>query len=280
MEASALRFWKDGGRVALWGRWIVDTGHPDFHTAIHPPLLLATGRATSSDETTTTVIGRPYLVGQRWADGLGMIDHLLEEADKIPLHSLRAEAHHTIMPKAFTGVYWMSYVVRPPSARSNPSDRLMVTFHFTVRTGVVVQIVNSGDAVSVQIAMNGNINKRAPLPPRHDRSISRDELKAADSRAGDLYLGKEIERGGLSLGVGAALLARSVLTDRYDAPSAHSAHDSEIIHVPVTSLSGNTPYSVDDGQPFPIYGQLTLTWERGAPEGRRWDPALGSLSHH
>jgi len=87
-----------GDRVAVWGRWIVDTGHPDFHTEIHPPLLLATARATSSEETTTTVIGRPYLVSQRWPGGpgnlesLGMIDHLLEEADKIPLHSLRAEA--------------------------------------------------------------------------------------------------------------------------------------------------------------------------------------------
>ena len=253
-----------GDRVAVWGRWIVDTGHPDFHTEIHPPLLLVTGRATSTDETTTTVIGRAYLVSQTWPGGLGMIDHLLEEADKIPTRSVRAEAHPAIMPKAFTGTYLMIYTVRAPSARTSPLDQLMVSFHFTVRTGVVVQVANSGDAVTVAIAMNGNTNKRAPLPTRHDWTVTRQELKAADSRAGDLYLGKEIERGGLSLGIGAALLARGVLSDRYDAPVPRSAHDHEMTRVPVKSLSGNTPFSVDDGQPFPIYGTLILSWQRGA----------------
>jgi hypothetical protein len=264
-----------GDRVAVWGRWIVDTGHPDFHTEIHPPLLLVTGRTTSPNETTTTVVARPYLVGQRWPGGpdnllsLGMIDHLLEEADKIPLHSVRAEAHPTIMAKAFTGLHMMSYTVRPPSPRrpgrtaAEVADRLMVRFHFTVRTGVAVQVVNSGDAVTVTIVMNGNLNTRAPLPPRHDVSVSREDLKRMDPRAGELYLAKETASGIESLGIGARLLARGVLTDRYDAPYAHSVHDSEIISVPLDSLSGNTPFSVDDSQPFPIYGQLTLTWERG-----------------
>ena len=260
---------KTGDRVVVFGRWIVDTGHPDFHTEIHPPLLLAVARAASDQETTTTVIGRPYLVSQRWPGGpgglasLGMIDHLLEEADKVPLNSTRAEAHPTILPKAFTGVHALSYTVRPPSPRNSPSDRLIATFHFTVRTGVAVQVVNAGDAVSVVIAMNGNTTTRGDLPAKHDLVVDRDGLKKMDSRAGDLYLGKEIERGALSLGVGAALLARGVLTDRYDAPVAHSVHDTEVVKVPVNTLRGNTPFSVDDGQPFPIYGQLTLTWERG-----------------
>jgi hypothetical protein len=260
---------RHGDRVAVWGRWIVDTGHPDFHTEIHPPLLLATARAPSSEETTTTVIGRPYLVSQRWPGGpgnlssLGVIDHLLEEADKVPLNSFQAEAHPVILPKAFTGLHTMSYTVRPPSARNSPADRLMVTFHFTVRSGVAVQVVNSGDSVSVYVVMNGNVNQRATLPTRHDLVIDRAALKKMDSRAGNLYLGKEVESGLESAGIGAALLAKGVLTDRYDAPVARSVHDDEVVHVPVTSLSGNTPFSVDDGQPFPIYGQLTLTWERG-----------------
>src|SRR5215475_2556742 len=43
----------DGDRVAVFGRWIVDCGHGDndqgvsgFHTEIHPPLLVASGRQT------------------------------------------------------------------------------------------------------------------------------------------------------------------------------------------------------------------------------------------
>lgn len=260
---------KTGDRVAVFGRWIVDTGHPDFHTEIHPPLLIAAAHATSDQETTTTVIGRPYLVSQRWPGGpgnlasLGMIDHLLEEADKVPYSSGRAEAHPIILPKAFTGVHAMSYTVRPPTARNSPSDRLIATFHFTVRSGVVVQVARAGDAVNVVVAMNGNVNTRGALTTRHDVVVDREALKKMDERAGQLYLGKEIERGGLSSGVGAALLAKGVKTDRYDAPVAHSVHDTEVVRVPVDSLAGNTPFTVDDGQPFPIYGQLTLTWERG-----------------
>ena len=34
-----------GDRVCVWGRWIVDTGHDDFHTEIHPPALLVGARA-------------------------------------------------------------------------------------------------------------------------------------------------------------------------------------------------------------------------------------------
>jgi hypothetical protein len=44
---------RDGDRVAVFGRWIVDCGHGDndqgvsgFHTEIHPPLLVASGRQT------------------------------------------------------------------------------------------------------------------------------------------------------------------------------------------------------------------------------------------
>jgi len=160
----------------------------------------------------------------------------------------------------------MSYTVRPPSARNGPSDQLIATFHFTVRSGVTVQVVNAGDAVSVYVVMNGNINKRAPLPTRHEIVVDREALQKMDARAGELYLAKEVDSGINGSGViGTFLLSKGVPTDRYDAPVAHSVHDTESVRLPVSSLIGNTPFSVDDGQPFPIYGQMTLTWERAAP---------------
>ena len=36
-DYSAVR----GDRVVVYGRWIVDAGHDDFHTEIHPPLVMA-----------------------------------------------------------------------------------------------------------------------------------------------------------------------------------------------------------------------------------------------
>jgi hypothetical protein len=35
----------DGDRIATYGRWIVDCGHNDFHTEIHPPTFVAFGHA-------------------------------------------------------------------------------------------------------------------------------------------------------------------------------------------------------------------------------------------
>jgi hypothetical protein len=96
-----------GDRTCLWGRWIVDAGHDDFHTEIHPPLLMVGARAVRSsqqpagarthDATVVRIISRPYLVSQDFGDG-GLLEHLVKEVAKvvgiagIPL-SLGVEAH-------------------------------------------------------------------------------------------------------------------------------------------------------------------------------------------
>lgn len=72
-----------GDRVTMFGRWITDCGHPDFHTEIHPPLLTAFGRETTGSAgqpvASTEVISRPYLVGQTFEDGKGIRHHLYNE---------------------------------------------------------------------------------------------------------------------------------------------------------------------------------------------------------
>lgn len=90
---------RDGDRTAVFGRWIVDCGHgddkdtgaPGFKTEIHPPLLLATGRSTgsgafgakcSAEQTCSSVVGRPYLVSQRFGDGF-LARHLAHEVEKL-----------------------------------------------------------------------------------------------------------------------------------------------------------------------------------------------------
>ena len=87
----------DGDRTVAFGRWVVDCGHGDqpeargWHTEIHPPLLVATGRHTgggsfgancSGEETCSSLIGRPYLVSQNFGDG-AFIRHLEHEIEKL-----------------------------------------------------------------------------------------------------------------------------------------------------------------------------------------------------
>ena len=87
----------DGDRVAAFGRWIVDCGHgdnsgtPGWHTEIHPPLLVATGRGTgtggfaancSSEQTCSSLIGRPFLISQQFGDG-PFVKHIENELEKL-----------------------------------------------------------------------------------------------------------------------------------------------------------------------------------------------------
>jgi hypothetical protein len=257
-------------RVAVFGRWIVDCGHKPFHTEIHPPLLLVTARPGSFPETESTsvrVISRPWLVGQTFeVDNLPFAPHMLNEVIKTQtLQSTRVEAHPHML-KPFSGIHLINFVVRPPTARRSPNDRLMVSFHFTVRHGVVVQVYKaSPDAVGVLISMNDNAYTMASLPHKNDWDIPvRDLGQYADI----IKLVQIGDAAGAALGVDPAgllsswFVGRDWLTDRYDAPVASSTHDSEITTMVVDDLRGNTPFSEDAAQPFPVYGQLRVEWER------------------
>lgn len=255
----------DGDRVAMWGRWIVDAGHPDFHTEIHPPALLVAARATpagSTEKTQITVISRPYLVSQTFSDGERLRNHLLEEVNKLKIGlSTRLEAHPVIMKKPFVGNHEMSFVVRPPTPRHNSLDRLMVDFHFTVRTGVTVQAADAGDSVVVYVTMNDANYKPPALPDKHTIAIKRSELKKMNPDAGTAYdvaIFASILTPGNTLAPIFEL--QGIETDRYDDPQpVLGATTSEDVRL----LKGDTPVTVNDDQPFPIAGSLSLTWKRG-----------------
>jgi hypothetical protein len=72
-----------GDRVAMFGRWVADCGHTDFHTETHPPLLMAFGRQMTGSSgqpvTYSEVISRPYLISQTFEDGKGARHHLYNE---------------------------------------------------------------------------------------------------------------------------------------------------------------------------------------------------------
>jgi hypothetical protein len=270
-----------GDRVAVFGRWITDCGHNDFHTEIHPPLLLAVARPgggavdttgfppprptfyPDSEATSTYVISRPWLVGQRFPpDNEALRKHLIHEVEKIAaLASLRVEAHPYIHPP-FSTTTLLHFRVRPPTRRRSPCDELRVKFHFTVRHGVSVHVYNEGsDSVGVFVTMNPAEFRIAPLPPKHDVDIptevlekSSDEITTVSLVEGFLHPWADV------------LTNRDWLTDDYDAPQASGVHDGEVTDSAVGQLRPLTRFSTDDAQPFPIYGQMLVYWRRG-PRG-------------
>ncbi len=109
----------DGDRVAVFGRWIVDCGHgdksgtPGWHTEIHPPLLVATGRSTgsgdfaakcSADQTCSSLIGRPFLISQQFGDG-PFVKHIENELEKLGCFVLTGPIVSGVMAsQGFAGV--------------------------------------------------------------------------------------------------------------------------------------------------------------------------------
>ena len=289
---------KDGDRIALFGRWIVDCGHTDFHSEVHPPLLVVKAQAMpggsnpdapssgAASMTYARIISRPYLVGQEFGDG-ALRSHLEKEVAKVLIGagpvaaSNRIEAHPKVYP-AFSGLHVFSYVVRapvlPPSTGTGAflSSVLAVKFHFTVRTGVAVQVIQQGkDSVKVFVAMNA-VNFKAPrLPVRHDFNVSFSDLKTEEPDTA-AYINGALAVGGFTRGAFDLLIARGILTDRYDPPIAASVHDGEIISTTANALGGKQ-FSVDDDQPFPVYGWLSLEWKTRRVISVQPSPPVGPI---
>jgi hypothetical protein len=80
-----------GDRVAVFGRWIVDAGHKEFHSEIHPPLLMARARcvdglgnsvAPTLDAITHVQFwSRPYQSAQLFSTRASFADGLVDDAE-------------------------------------------------------------------------------------------------------------------------------------------------------------------------------------------------------
>gem|GEM_PF-1394017 len=271
---------REGDRVVVFGRWITDTGHADYHTEIHPPLfLVAAHKANNGEETHSTIVGRPWLVGQTYqGDNQPFVSHIRNEIRNVfmvnlplvgwvPLPSfipgsLRLEAHPNIEP-TITAIQALSYDLAPEQPRQKPGDALDVHYHFTIRDGVTVNVLSGvpdQDHVRVLATMNQVLYKPAPLPHKNDWSIGMDYLDKVSPDASKWATAILVGLGILVDPVKAIVISRGILTDLYDAPVPFSPHDGEMDTV-----------SVDNSQPFPIYGWLDVRWQR---EGRSLPPII------
>ncbi|HLX97054.1 MAG TPA: hypothetical protein VKR62_00020 [Roseiarcus sp.] len=265
----------NGARIATFGRWIVDCGHNDFHTEIHAPLMMAVatpspsprGARGGSQMTSLQIMSRPYTVSQQFAEG-NFIDHLLAEVAKvettilgIPL-SWRVEAHPAIFTTPYEGRPFIKLLVQPPPIKINPvlpPPTLMVSYHFTHRAGVAVQVYNAGGGtVGIAIVL-GDLHP-ASLPPKHDLTVQWSQLGQKYSYVIDALQIADL----LTLDIlPAIILNRGILTDIYDSPSASSPLDNQNVAGPtsVDQIQSWAGLSQDDSQPFPIYGWLNVWWQ-------------------
>jgi hypothetical protein len=261
----------------MLGRWIVDCGHDNFTTEIHEPLLLAIGRREQQVTTGIRLIGRPFFVSQMFgglslshAITAGFGERLDEGHAELwfpPLLALLSpvELRPTVVSPPFRGKRNLPLTVRACIPRPSASYILRASYHFTVRNGVSVTVTPSGydDEVVLTVSMDDGEYTPAPLPPHHNVNVQWTGPHGLNIQNNGLQA--VIDIAGALDSIVAAVWEKGFDTDRYDLPGPGSVHDNEnvVLNAVVTRNSINatsTGYAVDNDQPYPIYGWLTLQW--------------------
>ena len=266
-----------GDRVALYGRWIVDAGHEDFHAEIHPPLLMARARAVNNqgdptyptaDATTELRLwSRPSQAAQRFTDGdstnLSLVSYLTNIS--APLGDIRA--YPPVFAKPLDGVHIVSFTVKAPvpsAPRGGPLaglSHLECSYSFTVNHACGIQIQqspNDPDAVIIILALNSAGYPALPeLPSTFDKFLIDDLVKQVPSDLGTLsnFLVEAVKAYQSKFGLSEA----DIFVRRFAGPAAP---DLTSHAVPFTSLADlpRSSVNVDNTQPFPVLGWLKLRW--------------------
>lgn len=291
----------DGSRLAVFGRWIIDAGHSNYRAEIHPPLLMAEASVVNSSETRVVLTSRPYLMSNVYTTDQSKIyddnsgddgtffGHMEKELAKvlgipgfcpvpnIPCSTL-VEAHVKVKSHPFEGVQLMHLKVRPPSVPAHLDlalNRLVVSYHFTVRAGCAVQVISSAaDTVDVIVSMNSIGYHPPPLPTRTTHNYSVDELNNLDDGVGTTIVAIEAAADTVAALSGfvikgpavAAILAQGFQGDNYASVSGKVdvlSRTGAVENAPASSIPDGAGITVDDSdnQPFPVTGWLEVKWE-------------------
>jgi hypothetical protein len=278
-----------------------------YRAEVHPPLLMAIGgtRSTASGEVTRIVgTSRPYLVRQVYTTDTGsiyddsgsedgtLLMHLNNEMRKLTTHdiwhlggpdSTSIEAHPKIASKPFSGLHLFRFSVRPPvpggqlgqvlADSDAVAEQVEVSFRFTCRSGVSVQVLGLDDHVDVLVVLNKVTYQAPPLPPRQPDIWTKERLDALDPDSARLVSFEQLASiltvfeapppfGEISLVNAEQALAGGIETDRYDVPDVNALDRSHAFpFTPVSQIPGGSPGVVindSPSQPYPVFGFIEI----------------------
>ena len=157
----------------------------------------------------------------------------------------------------------MVFTVRPQFPRRSPSDRLLIRYFLSTRTGVAVQLVPLGDSIQVWTVMNDASYPPYQLPRSVTVNHPLSEIQQLQPEVGGAV--EKIRAGSIFSpnAVGNLVLNKGFDTDAY--PVAVSVEPPLGTFVQVASLSSLSTQKIqtrDDVSPWPIFGTIELKWER------------------
>ncbi|HTX41078.1 MAG TPA: hypothetical protein VMD25_04565 [Acidobacteriaceae bacterium] len=268
----------NGDRVAVYGRWIIDAGHDDFHSEIHPPLLLARAQVVNAQGTQVypdagamtqvQIWGRPYQTSQKFTDGSSTNLCLQDYLKNIAETTGDIVANPQLFPKPLDGVHLVTFIVRPPVPTPPTGGPLILgpahlecSYSFTTNKSCGVQVMQSytdPNAVEVILALN---SAAYPTLPAQPSTLVPWTISSLESNIPP------------DLGALTSFLV-GVVTDYQNAVHGGKIYVRTINPLPTPNVSTNvvpfTPLAslpesqvnVDDTQPFPIVGWVKVQWVR------------------
>ena len=251
--------------------------------------------APTDIRTRIVLTSRPYLVTQVYTTDTGtiyddagstdgtLLDHLSQEIDKLDHDwtrlglpdSTRIEVHPKIAAKPFNGVHIARFTIRPPdpAGLAGPTfGEAQVSFQFTCRSGVGVQVIGFDDIVGKKrqarvellVVLNSAGYQPPRLPPRQEYVPTDKQLEDASTLVGvELIADLFGPNDPLTKANIAQALLRGILTDAYDVPGVNLLDKTHAVpFVEVINIPGAAGIVVDDDQPYPVFGFLDIRWHR------------------
>jgi hypothetical protein len=258
---------KTGDRVTVFGRWIIDCGHDNWETEIHPPLLTVVAHPDAGKQLTrVTLIANPYLVDQEFSHG-GIMDQLATElalvASPLPFIPFndQVKAQPSILPPSH-GMVVFSFKIRPPAPSPSPNQLLYLRMHLTARPGVVVQPFWVDDETVGVVGLFTDSLTMPPVTGTTDWNVSGDELQKLNKDVGLACQAMIVQIGaGLADPFKAAVLARGILGILYPAPVPPDLTNAQVTEGWTrTNPWGQNPVNVNASQAFPLIGWMEVQW--------------------
>jgi hypothetical protein len=256
----------NGDRVAVYGRWIIDCGHGDYHTEIHPLTFFAVAK-TASTATVSHAFYDPYYVTELYtpfsqlssdfSDSsrfthpdtkpfplylVAQLKNLIGIGDGPKLDHL--EAHILEGANRASPITW--FVCAP----GGNGGAVKLSYRFSVRPGVTLTVTEHDNTGCVELkAVIGPDYTPMPLDRKDCLDPWAELNQQAQAAIGnpDLDILKAIQ--GQVPPQFANLVARDPTVDCYD-PLA--------VPPPGGGAKGNTIFT-DPNQPFPFYGFIKVT---------------------
>ena len=261
---------QDGDRVALYGHWIIDCGHADFHTEIHPIVLMAFAHDDGS-KTDVHVFYNPYYETQVYTplqDKVADFAHPTRVSDpgsaRFPQYLFQQLLRiGGLGPKGplccaeRLAANMIIDVSRDPSLTwfacapdRDGGGRVSFTSNFTVRPGVSIEATPDDPSGCVRFdATMGSDYEPFPIQP-NDCVVTWETL----NRQAGAALGQT----GIDLRKGINEQVPASFRPKVNNDPHYSCFDPMVAPpLPTSGQGQHTTTSAD--QAFPFYGQITVT---------------------